>query len=107
MRELHSNGAIRRYHNKNKVKVVRAERKVDMNFSQLGKIQELKGHMDTFCRNHPKFPMFLGAVAQNAVEEGTIIEINVTALNGAHYETNLKLRAEDLEFIRALQEMGK
>ena len=71
-----------------------------MNFSQLGKIQELKGHMDTF-------PMFLGAVAQNAVEEGTIIEINVTAPNGAHYETNLKLRAEDLEFIRALQEMGK
>ncbi len=40
--------------------------------------------------------MFLGAVAQNAVEEGTIIEINVTAPNGAHYETNLKLRAEDL-----------
>ena len=77
-----------------------------MNFSQLGKIQELKGHMDTFRRNHPKFPMFLGAVAQNAVEEGTIIEINVTAPNGAHYETNLKLRAEDLEFIRALQEMG-
>ena len=74
-----------------------------MNFSQLGKIQELKGHMDTFRRNHPKFPMFLGAVAQNAVEEGTIIEINVTAPNGAHYETNLKLRAEDLEFIRALQ----
>ena len=67
-----------------------------MNFSQLGKIQELKGHMDTFHRNHPKFPMFLGAVAQNAVEEGTIIEINVTAPNGAHYETNLKLRAEDL-----------
>ena len=26
--------------------------------------------------------------------------------NGAHYETNLKLRAEDLEFIRALQEKG-
>ena len=51
--------------------------------------------------------MFLGAVAQNAVEEGTIIEINVTSPNGAHYETNLKLRAEDLEFIRALQEMGK
>ena len=46
-----------------------------MNFSQLGKIQELKGHMDTFRRNHPKFPMFLGAVAQNAVEEGSIIEI--------------------------------
>ena len=89
MRELHSNGAIRRYHNKNKVKVVRAERKVDMNFSQLGKIQELKGHMDTFHRNHPKFPMFLGAVAQNAVEEGTIIEINVTdrkstRLNSSH-----------------------
>ena len=40
------------------------------------------------------------------LRKGTIIEINVTAPNGAHYETNLKLRAEDLEFIRALQEMG-
>ena len=36
-----------------------------------------------------------------------IIEINVTAPNGAHYETNLKLRAEDLEFIRAIAEMEK
>ena len=42
--------------------------------------------------------MFLGAVAQNAVEEGTIIEINVTAPNGAHYETNLKLRAEAVSY---------
>lgn len=48
---------------------MRSNRTVNMNFSQLGKIQELKGHMDTFRRNHPKFPMFLGAVAQNAVEE--------------------------------------
>ena len=78
-----------------------------MNLSQLGKMQQLKSYLDTFRRNHPKFPMFLGAVAQNALQEGTIMEINVTAPNGAHYETNLKLRAEDLEFIRALQEMGK
>ena len=70
-------------------------------------IFKIKSAWEKFASNHPKFPMFLGAVAQNAVEEGTIIEINVTAPNGAHYETNLKLRAEDLEFIRALQEMGK
>lgn len=78
-----------------------------MNLSQLGKIQQLKTHLDTFRRNHPKFPMFLGAVAQNALQEGTIMEITVTAPNGAHYETNLKLRQEDLEFIRDLQELGK
>lgn len=78
-----------------------------MNLSQLGKMQQLKSHLDTFRRNHPKFPMFLGAVAQNALQKGTIMEITVNAPNGAHYETNLKLRAEDIEFIRALQEMGK
>ena len=78
-----------------------------MNLSQLGKIQQLKAHLDTFRRNHPKFPMFLGAVAKDALQEGTIMEITVTAPNGAHYETNLKLRQEDLEFIRDLQELGK
>ena len=78
-----------------------------MNLSQLGKLQELKKHLDIFRSNHPKFPLFLGAVTREALEEGTILEMSVTTPEGKHFETNLKLKAEDLEFIRAIQSMTK
>ncbi len=76
-----------------------------MNLSQLSKMQDLKKHLDTFLRNHPKFPMFLGAVSKNALEEGTLMEIAVTSPDGKKYETNLKLKADDLDFLRALQNL--
>ena len=78
-----------------------------MNLSQLGKLQELKKYLDIFRSNHPKFPLFLGAVTREALEEGTILEMSVTTPEGKHFETNLKLKAEDLEFIRAIQSMTK
>ena len=78
-----------------------------MNFSQLGKLQELKKHLDLFRSNHPKFPLFLGAVTREALEEGTLLEMSVTTPEGKHFETNLKLNPEDLEFIRAIQSMTK
>lgn len=78
-----------------------------MNFSQLEKLQELKKHLDLFRSNHPKFPLFLGAVTREALEEGTLLEMSVTTPEGKHFETNLKLKPEDLEFIRAIQSMTK
>ncbi len=77
-----------------------------MNFSQIAKLQEMKKRMDTFRKNHPKFPMFLDAVNRNALEEGTVIEINVTSPDGKRYETNLKLNRDDLDFLRALGELS-
>ena len=76
-----------------------------MNFSQIAKLQEMKKRMDTFRRNHPMFPMFLDAVNRNALEEGTVIEINVTSPDGKRYETNLKLNRDDLDFLRAMGEI--
>ena len=78
-----------------------------MNLSQLGKLQELKKHLDIFRSNHPKFPLFLGSVTREALEEGTLLEMSVTTPEGKHFETNLKLKSEDLEFIRAIQSMTK
>ena len=74
-----------------------------MNLSQLARLQKLKSQLDTFHRNHPKFAPFLDAVNKNALGEGTIIEISVTSPEGRHYETNLKVNQEDLEFLRSLQ----
>ena len=72
---------------------------MNMNFEQLAMMQKIKSGIDRFRMNHPKFPLFLNAVSQNAIMEGTIIEINVTTPDGKNYCTNLKVKADDMEFI--------
>lgn len=62
--------------------------------------------METFRRNHPKFPLFLNAVSQDALVEGTIIEINVTTPEGKNYCTNVKLKSSDLELMETLKNMN-
>lgn len=72
---------------------------MNMNFNQLGMIQKLKGCMNQFRLNHPKFPMFLNAVSQEALVEGSVIEITVTTPEGKNYCSNIKLKESDLELI--------
>ena len=74
-----------------------------MNFNQIAMIQKLKGGMDRFRVNHPKFPLFLNAVSQDALVEGTVVEINVTTPDGRNYCSNLRLKQEDLELIESLK----
>ena len=78
---------------------------MNMNFNQLAMIQQLKLGMDRFRANHPKFPMFLQAVSQNALVEGSVIEINVTTPEGKNYCSNIKVTADDLAFIETLKNM--
>ena len=66
----------------------------------------MKNAMETFRRNHPKFPLFLNAVSQDALVEGTIIEINVTTPEGKNYCTNVKLKSSDLELMETLKNMN-
>lgn len=54
-------------------------------------------------KNHPKLEPFMRAVYQNAVKEGTLVDITVTEPSGKVYRTNLKLTAADLEVLRDLQ----
>lgn len=74
-------------------------------FNQIAMMQKIKSGIDTFRANHPKFPMFLNAVSQDALREGTIIEINVTTPEGKNYCSNLKLKSEDIEFLDSLKGM--
>lgn len=76
---------------------------MNMNLNQLAMIQKLKGCMDSFRVNHPKFPLFLNAVSQDALIEGSVVEITVTTPEGRNYCSNLKLKQEDLEFIECLK----
>lgn len=66
----------------------------------------MKNAMETFRRNHPKFPLFLNAVSQDALVEGTIIEINVTTPEGKNYCTNVKLKSSDLELMETLKNIN-
>ena len=50
-----------------------------MDFRQITMMQKIKSGMDRFRANHPKFPLFLRAVSQDALVEGSIIEINVSS----------------------------
>lgn len=77
-----------------------------MNLSQIARLQALKKRLETFRKNHPKFPSFLNAVSHNALEEGTVIEISVTSPSDKNYVTNIKLRQDDLDFLRELQSLN-
>lgn len=76
---------------------------MNMNFNQLAVLQKLKGCMDNFRMNHPKFPLFLNAISHEALIEGSVVEITVTTPQGKSYCSNLKLNQEDLEFIECLK----
>lgn len=70
---------------------------MNMNFNQLALLQQLRSGMSRFRANHPKFPMFLKAVSQDALKEGSVIEINVTTPEGKNYCSNVRLKADDME----------
>lgn len=59
-----------------------------------------------FQKNHPKFPKFLSAVAQNGIKEGSIIEIKVTTAQGENFDSNLKITADDMEMIEQLKNIS-
>ena len=69
------------------------------------KLLKIKKAWDTFTKSHPKFPKFLEAVHQNAMEEGTVIEIKVTSETGQALGTNVKLTKSDVELFRELTEL--
>lgn len=60
---------------------------------------------ERFKNNHPKFPLFLKAVSQNALKEGSVIEISITTAEGKNYCSNLKLSEDDMEMISQMKQL--
>ena len=67
----------------------------------LGNLMQLKNSWATFTQNHPKFPKVLQA-ASTAVKEDTLIEIKITTAEGKVIQTNLKVKASDIELFKNL-----
>ena len=75
-----------------------------MNFNQMLKFQQIKNSLSRFDRDHPKFKNFLNAVTrEQALQEGSVIELSVTSKDGKNYCSNIKLNAEDIELINQLK----
>lgn len=70
-----------------------------------GIIFELQNKWKRFTENHPKFPMFLQAVAGTKMNPGTIIEIKVTTAEGQNISSNVKLTEEDVDMLKELGDM--
>lgn len=66
-----------------------------------------KKKWEEFSMRHPKFVAFLGALKNQGMAEGSIIDIKVTMPNGESFQSNIKLTAEDVEFVRSMAGQGK
>lgn len=73
-----------------------------MDMSQMLKAKQA---WDTFTRNHPRFPMFLQAVKNKGIAEGTIIDITITDHDGQTTQTNLKICQSDLDLFETIKNM--
>ena len=73
-----------------------------MNISAIWK---LKGAWEKFTTNHPKFPFFLDAMKRKGIQEGTVIAISFTDVEGKTIETNIKVTASDIELYESLKDL--
>ena len=66
---------------------------------------QIKTLWDEFTGRPPKFPNFIKAVSPNAIQEGTILEIQVTCHDGKRFASNMKVSAEDLKILQMLRQL--
>ena len=70
-----------------------------------GAIMQVMNAWNIFQGNHPKFPAFLDALKRQGIKEDSIIEISITDPRGQKIETNIKVKASDLELFNSLKDM--
>ena len=81
---------------------------MNMNLNQLAMLQKAKTALERFRANHPKFPASFDKSRETlalAMQDGTIVEITVTTPDGRRYESNLKLKQEDLDLLEMFRHL--
>lgn len=71
----------------------------------MGAMMQVMNGWNTFKSNHPKFPMFLDAVKNTGIKEGTVIAVSITDPDGKIMETNIKVSASDIELFNSLKDI--
>lgn len=69
-------------------------------------LMQLQQRFGLFSQEHPKVLPFFRAIGDNAMQEGTIIDIKVTTPDGKTLESNIKLTANDIETAKMIKNMG-
>jgi hypothetical protein len=63
-------------------------------------MNEAKNRLNMFNKDHPKVMPFLEMLKNNAVKEGTVVEMRVTTPEGQEYVSNIRLTKTDVETIK-------
>ena len=66
------------------------------------KLLQMKKAIGAFQSRHYRFVNFIHDMSSRGVQEGSIIEINVTTPDGKNYVSNMKVAKEDVDFLSSL-----
>ena len=69
------------------------------------KLTKLKKMGERFNEEHPKVLPYLRAVSSGYMEEGSLLELNVTAPDGRNLKCNIRLTAEDVELMKEIADL--
>lgn len=67
---------------------------------------QIKKHLEKFNENHPRVVQFFHAVPAK-IEPDSVIEVVVRNPQGEEISTNMKVKEDDIELIRQLQQMAR
>lgn len=71
------------------------------------KLLKLKGAWERFQTAHPQLTPFLQAVGSRGLQEGTVLDLSVTAPDGQPLRYRMTVTAQDMELFSELQDMAK
>ena len=73
----------------------------------MGMMMKFMKEKNEFVQRHPKLASFFNEVSQNMIEEGTVIEITVTKMDGETVTSNMRVMPEDMVLLQGLQNMQR
>ena len=65
-------------------------------------LMKMKERLKQFNADHPKVAPFFRVLHNEAIKEGSILELKVTTPEGKDYVSNIRLNANDIETLRML-----
>ena len=66
---------------------------------------QLQPSWEKFKGNHPKLLSFIKRIGKpDYMEEGSLIEITITNTQGQKLSANVRVKQDDLEFLRGIRE---
>lgn len=65
-------------------------------------LMKMKDRLKVFKQDHPKVGPFFQVLHDNAIMEGTVLELKATTPDGKEYVSNIRLTPNDVETLRTI-----